>query len=565
MSVGLSIPRLRLFGATVLLMAALIAGRLVYLQVLRGSYYAQVARDQAQERIEVDLPRATLVDRHGFPLAASTECPSLYTFEPQKIQDPVGLARAVASVSGRDTDDILKDLRARKKFTWLARKLPFEKYDAARTICQQFKGCEMMEESGRFYPNGPLAANLVGCVGTDGGLTGLEHHWNATLQGGTRHFLVMRDAVATRLIPTEVIPEVAPKPVTVRTTIDQAMQFEAERVLSDTVQEMHAKDGVALLLDPSNGDILAMAVVPTFDPNDAGASGPDAWRNRAVTDSYEPGSTFKLITLAAALDSGRYQPTDTIVVGNGTLTVGPKTIHDDEPPIHAVYTLEEVLAHSSNVGAAKIGMSLGEETMYHYMRLFGFGQPTALHLTGESAGKLRPPKDWSMLSLPCLSFGQELRCTPLQLALAYAAVASGGYRVTPRLLVDQPVTPPERILKASTCEQLKAMLGRVVTEGTGKAAAIKGVAVGGKTGTAQKIGQKTEDGRRPFIAYFAGMAPLDNPRLVCLVMVDEPVGKIYGGQISAPAFAKILGFALKRQAYPDTPSSLDLALVGGRP
>jgi cell division protein FtsI (penicillin-binding protein 3) len=565
MSAGLSIPRLRLFGATVLLLAALIAGRLVYLQVLRGGYYAQVARDQAQERIEVDLPRATLVDRHGFPLAASTECPSLYTFEPQKIQDPVGLARAVASVSGRDTDDILKDLRARKKFTWLARKLPFEKYDDAKAICQKFKGCEMMEESGRFYPNGPLAANLVGCVGTDGGLTGLEHHWNATLQGGTRRFLVMRDAVATRLIPTEVVSEVAPKPVTVRTTIDQAMQFEAERVLGETVQELNAKDGVALLLDPTNGDILAMAVTPTFDPNDAGASGPDAWRNRAVTDSYEPGSTFKLITLAAALDSGRYQPTDTIVVGNGTLTVGPKTIHDDEPPIHAVYTLEEVLAHSSNVGAAKIGMSLGEETMYHYMRLFGFGQPTALHLTGESAGKLRPPKDWSMLSLPCLSFGQELRCTPLQLALAYAAVASGGYRVTPRLLADQPVTPPERILKASTCEQLKAMLGRVVTEGTGKAAAIKGVAVGGKTGTAQKLGQKTEEGRRPFIAYFAGMAPLDNPKLVCLVMVDEPVGKIYGGQISAPAFSKILGFALKRMAYPDTPSSLDLALAGGRP
>jgi len=562
---GRSFSRLRLFGALVVALAALIVGRLVYLQVLRGGYYAALAQSQAQERIEVDLPRATLMDRHGFPLAASTQCPSLYTFEPQKLSDPVGLARAVASVSGRDADDILKDLRARRKFTWLARKLPFQKYDDAKAICARFKGCEMMEESGRYYPNASLAANLVGCVGTDGGLTGLEHHWNATLQGGTRHYLVMRDAVATRLIPMEMLPEVDPKPVGVRTTIDQAIQFEAERVLDDTVSGLNAKDGVVIVLDPHSGDILAMAVAPTFDPNTPGKTGPDAWRNRAVTDSYEPGSTFKMVTLAAALDSGRFVPSDTIVVGNGTLTVGPKTIHDDEPPIKSVYTLEEVFAHSSNVGAAKIGMALGEETMYHYMRLLGFGQPTALRLTGESAGRLRPTKEWTMLSLPCLSFGQELRSTPLQLALAYAAVASGGYRVVPRLLPDQPIAPPERILKASTCDALRAMMGRVVTEGTGKNAAVPGVAVGGKTGTAQKIGQKAEDGRRPFIAYFVGMAPIDNPRIVCLVMVDEPVGKIYGGAISAPAFSKIVGFSLKRLAYPDRASSVDLALSGGRP
>jgi cell division protein FtsI (penicillin-binding protein 3) len=230
-----------------------------------------------------------------------------------------------------------------------------------------------------------------------------------------------------------------------------------------------------------------------------------------------------------------------------------------------VYTLEEVLAHSSNVGAARIGMALGEETMYHYMRLLGFGQPTALRLTGESPGRLRPPKEWSMLSLPCLSFGQELRSTPLQLALAYAAVASGGYGVIPRLLPNQPVSPPERLLKASTCEALKAMLGRVVKEGTGKNAAVSGVTVGGKTGTAQKLGQKADGGRRPFIAYFVGMAPLDNPRVVCLVMVDEPVGKIYGGAISAPAFSKIVAFSLKRLSYPDRVPALDMALLEDRP
>ena len=565
MTQGLVPSRLRLFGAFVAVLAVLVVGRLAYLQILRGGYYAALAQNQAQERIDVDLPRASLLDRRGFPLAASTQCPSLYTFDPQKLSDPVGLARAVAALSGRDADDILRDLRARRKFTWLARKLPFQDYDEAKAICGQFKGCDLMEEAGRYYPNSTLAANLIGCVGTDGGLTGLEHHWNDNLQGGTRSYLVMRDAVATRLIPMEMVPDVDPKPLAVRTTIDQAIQFEAERVLNETVAELNAKDGVAIVLDPRKGDILAMAVAPTFNPNEPGKSTINSWRNRAVTDSYEPGSTFKLITLAAALDSGRFRPTDTIPVGNGTLTVGPKTIHDDEPPIKAIYTLEEVFAHSSNVGAARIGMALGEDTMYHYMRLLGFGQPTALHLTGESAGRLRPPKEWSMLSLPSLSFGQELRCTPLQLTLAYAAVASGGYRVVPRLLPDEAVAPPERILKASTCEALKDMMGRVVTEGTGKAAAVPGVVVGGKTGTAQKIGQKAEGGRRPFIAYFVGVAPLEDPRIVCLVMVDEPVGKIYGGAISAPAFSKIVAFSLKRLSYPDRPSDSDMALMGGPP
>ncbi len=565
MTQGLVPSRLRLFGAFVAVLAVLVVGRLAYLQILRGGYYAALAQNQAQERIDVDLPRASLLDRRGFPLAASTQCPSLYTFDPQKLSDPVGLARAVAALSGRDADDILRDLRARRKFTWLARKLPFQDYDEAKAICGQFKGCDLMEEAGRYYPNSTLAANLIGCVGTDGGLTGLEHHWNDNLQGGTRSYLVMRDAVATRLIPMEMVPDVDPKPLAVRTTIDQAIQFEAERVLNETVAELNAKDGVVIVLDPRKGDILAMAVAPTFNPNEPGKSTINSWRNRAVTDSYEPGSTFKLITLAAALDSGRFRPSDTIPVGNGTLTVGPKTIHDDEPPIKAIYTLEEVFAHSSNVGAARIGMALGEDTMYHYMRLLGFGQPTALHLTGESAGRLRPPKEWSMLSLPSLSFGQELRCTPLQLTLAYAAVASGGYRVVPRLLPDEAVAPPERILKASTCEALKDMMGRVVTEGTGKAAAVPGVVVGGKTGTAQKIGQKAEGGRRPFIAYFVGVAPLEDPRIVCLVMVDEPVGKIYGGAISAPAFSKIVAFSLKRLSYPDRPSDSDMALMGGPP
>jgi cell division protein FtsI/penicillin-binding protein 2 len=563
---GVFLPdRTRYLLAGVALLVLTVLLRLIQLQVFQGAHYAEVARKQAQEIIEVDLPRANLVDRNGFVLAASTLCPSLYTFDPQKIADKEGLARAVALLSEREASAVLRDLQTRRKFTWLARKIPFEKYPEARALCERFPGVRIMDEAGRYYPNGRTAANLLGCMGTDAGLAGLEHHWNKELEGGVRHYLVFRDAKPTRLIPVEVAPQVDPPPRSVRLTIDLPLQSVCEEVLSSTVEELHALDGVALVLDPKDGSILAMAVCPTFDPNRPADSPRSAWRNRAVTDSYEPGSTFKLVTLASALDTGRLSLHDPVAVGNGTLTVGPKTIHDDEPPVKSVYTVEEVLQHSSNVGAARIGMSVGPDVFYAYMRRFGFGEVTALHLAGEVAGRLRPPKEWSALSLPSLSFGQELRVTPLQLALAYASVASGGLKVVPRLWADAPVPPFERILKASTAADLTRALCRVVEDGTGKKAALPGVAVAGKTGTAQKLGMKSADGRKLFIAYFVGFAPAENPKAVVLVMVDEPVGRIYGGSVSAPAFARILAFALKRLSYPEALPPTELAFAGGRP
>jgi len=558
---GMGRARLKIFCFGVAAVAAIISVRLVYLQIFEGTRYSDLAQDQAQERIEVDLPRATLLDRNGSPLAASIPCPSLYTFDPQKIKDPAALARAVSLLSGRNWKDIYRVLKTRKRFTWLARKLPFQDNDRVHKISNRFGGVQVMEEPGRYYPNGSIAANLIGCMGMDGGLSGLEHQWDKQLQGGKRHYLIMRDAVATRLIPMDVVSDVDPAPRTVRLTIDLPIQSRCEEILDKTVNDLRAKDGVVIVMNVHTGGILAMAVSPTFNPNDPGRYPAAWWRNRAVTDSYEPGSTMKIVTLAAALDSGRFQPYDTVDVGNGTLTVGAKIIHDDEPPVKPVYTLQEVLAHSSNVGAAKIGMALGDDTMYHYMRLFGFGHVTPLDMSGEVAGLLRPPKDWSRLSLPSLSFGQELRTTPLQLALAYAVVASGGLKVVPRLLLNAPQPPFERVIKASTARTLNHMLQAVVTGGTGQAAAIPGLNVAGKTGTAQKLGIKSPDGRRLYIAYFVGFAPADDPRLVVLVMIDEPVGRIYGGSVSAPAFSRIMDFALKRTAYPDGPGSVDLAYL----
>jgi cell division protein FtsI (penicillin-binding protein 3) len=561
---AISSARLRLAVLFVAGLAGLVVLRLFYLQVIRGSFYASVAQNQAQEQIEVDLPRATLLDRNGTILAASTLCPSLFTFDPQKIADPSGLAREIALLSGRDFKEILRSLQSRKGFTWLARKLPFDRYPAAKSLCDRFPGVEIMDEAGRFYPCGELAANLIGCMGMDGGLAGLEHQWNDQLKGGTRRYAVQRDAFQTTLIPIDLVPEVDQPPRAVRLTLDAAIQQKTQEVLAKTVQEMNARDGVAIVMNPKNGDVLAMATCPTFDPNEPGKSPSAHWRNRAVTDSFEPGSTFKVVTLAAGLDSGRFQPYDTVIVGGGALTVGPKTIHDDHPPHSSVYTVEDVLAYSSNVGAARIGMAVGERTLYQYMRQFGFGEVTALGMKGEVAGRLRPVNEWSALSLPSLSFGQELRATPLQLTLAYATVASGGLKVIPRILLEHAGPPPDRILKESTCRALTQFLAKVVTEGTGKQAAVPGVRVCGKTGTAQKLGQVSPDGRKLFIAYFVGFAPAEDPRLVVSVMVDEPVGKIYGGAVSAPAFSQILAFGLKRTAYPERPPTVDLASLEDR-
>lgn len=553
--------RIRCVVGLIVVLTLVISARLTYLQAVRGTYYSTLARRQAREQIEVRLPRAALLDRNGLTLAASVMGPSLYTFDPQEIKDKKALAKAISSMSGAKQRTVLREMRTRTRFTWLARQMPFSLYPRAKELCKRFPGVMVMDEPVRYYPNGKLAANLLGCMGMDGGLSGLEYQWNKQLKGGTRKFIVARDAVKTRLIPTDLIPVAAPKPRAVRLTIDVAIQSRAESVLDEAVSRYGARDGVVIVMDCRNGDILAMAVRPTFDPNNPLNYPASTWRNRAVTDSFPPGSTMKIVTLASALDSGIFTAHDTVYVGDGTLRVGSRTIHDDEPPAKPVYSLSDVLVHSSNVGAAKIGMRVGAKTLYHYMRLFGFGQTTPLALAGETAGLLRPPEQWTSFSLPALSFGQEMRATPLQLITAFGLIASGGRRVTPRLLMGKPSTPGEPVLKASTVATLKSMMRRVVTEGTGKRAFAPGVEAAGKTGTAQKIGIKSRSGKKLYTAYFVGFAPASDPRIVVLVMVDEPSRGVYGGTIAAPVFARVAAFSLKRLSYPESDIEGELAML----
>jgi len=537
----------RIFLFAVFLFALFILHRLVTLQVIRVEEFRERATRQVQKYIEMDMPRAEIVDRHGSHLAVSVRCPSLFTFDPMKLKNQRRLAEQVSAISGAPVKQILARLEGRTSFTWIARKLPHTSMGAACEIEATHDGCELMEEPGRAYPHGTLAANLVGCMGTDGGLAGLEHQWNDLLSGGKKRFLVMRDAVSTRLIPLDLVADLDPKPERVRISIDAAIQYEAERLIQRAVDRYRAKLGVVVAMDPRTGDILAMAVRPTFDPNRPPSKLDRTWWNWAVCGAYEPGSTMKPITVAGALEGRRVSPRDAVFVGDGTMALGRKILRDDHPPLKTSYSVEEVVVHSSNVGAARIGMALGPESLYRCFRRFGFGDRTPLRMEGEREGTLREPSGWSSLSNAMLSFGQEVAVTPLQLAAAYCILANGGLRVPPRLLPDAPVPPPERVLSARTAQAMNRMLVAAVHEGTGKAASIPGVTVAGKTGTAQKLGVLDARDCPRHTAFFVGYAPAEAPRIVCLVMVDEPNGAYYGGKVAAPIFSELMGYALKRQ------------------
>lgn len=528
-----------------------IFGRLFYLQVVKFDYYKQEAVDQAQGVVKIDLPRSELVDRNGVLIAASIEKPSLCAVKPQELKDIDGLSRKISKLTGEKPYLIAEKLRSRKVFTWLARKLPEELTEEAEEIVSSFEGVSLIREWGRNYPRGAFASNLIGTVGIDGGVSGLEENWESRLNKGQKEYIVFRVGKKSRLYPLESVDSILPEPEKIALTIDEAIQYQVEKSLDKIYQDYNPLGACAIVLSIPDGEILAMGVRPTFDPNKPSETPFKKWRNIAVLDSYEPGSTFKAITLAAALDSGIKRPYDEVLVT--PLTIGTHTIKDDHPPHKNYYTLEEVLTYSSNCGAGRIGMLIPKQTFYQYIKKFGIGSPTSLGLKGESEGLIRRPEGipkkvppWSDLSAPSISFGQEVRATPLQLALAYATIANGGIKVNPKLELNTKSKQGERVISEETARIVTKMLVNVVDEGTGKSARIPYVRVAGKTGTAQKLGKKVDSNRKGRIAYFVGFAPAENPKVVTLVMVDDPIGQIYGGAVSAPAFAEITAFALKR-------------------
>ncbi|HEV7798641.1 MAG TPA: penicillin-binding transpeptidase domain-containing protein, partial [Pyrinomonadaceae bacterium] len=416
------------------------------------------------------------------------------------------------------------------------------------------------KEPKRFYPNGSLAANVLGFVGLDGtGLAGIEQVYNEKITGEPGKVFIEKDSRGRAYESTEV----AGRPgQTVVLTIDQSIQYQAETALTMAIEQSGAKAGTAIVLDPHTGEILALANAPTFDPNDVGAASPAARNNWALQNIYEPGSTFKVVAFSAAIEKGLAKPSDTIDCQMGSITVAKRVIHDHHP--FGTLTIADALAKSSNVAAIKLGLRVGDPTMYEYITRFGFGSRTGVELPGETAGVIRPVSRWQPSSIGSVAIGQEVGVTPLQMAAAFGALANDGVRVAPHLIREirsagggssyRPNPEQRRVISKQTASALRGMLEGVTLNGTAKKAQLDGYTAAGKTGTAQKIDPKTRTySKTKFVASFVGFAPVNDPAVVIIVVIDEPGGAYHGGDVAAPVFRQIAEQILPEMGViPDT-------------
>jgi cell division protein FtsI (penicillin-binding protein 3) len=537
----------------VLLLAAVLAlafggltARLGWLMVVKRGELTMLAERQYSRTVVLPALRGPILDRRGAPLATSTATESLFV-QPRSVGDPVRVSARLAPVLGLPEREVHAALTSTRPFVWLRRKLPPAMAEQVRALREP--GLGFLPESLRLYPNRELAAHVVGFEGAEGGLEGVERAFNTELAGWPGKAIAGRDALGREVATPHLLQ--APKPGHgVALTIDSTIQYIAEREIDAAYRRTHSKAAMAVVLEPRTGDILAMAIRPTFNPNTfLDVPSADYWRNRAVTDPFEPGSTFKAILAAAALEEGVVKPDDPINGENGAITLAGTTIHDWKK--YGWLTFAEVLQNSSNVGSIKVGLSLGRERYHRYMKAFGFGTTTGVGLAGESRGMLRDPQRWSLLSLPTMSIGQEISVTALQLVAAFGAIANDGTLMQPRL-VRSTIDPDghearrfepravRQVISPATARTLTGLLVRVVESGTGHFAAIPGYAVGGKTGTAQKLDPATgRYSRAPGVLSFVGFAPTDDPRLAMLVMLDEPKNEKWGSEAAAPVFNAI--------------------------
>lgn len=564
--------------ARVLILAAILAVafggvtlRLAWLQVVRHAELAQMAERQYSRTVTLHAQRGPIVDRNGAALATSTPGESLFA-QPRALGDPARAAARLAPILDVPASDLRAAFTSGRSFVWLRRKLPPQVADAVRALREP--GLGFVPDPLRLYPNRELAAHVLGFEGTDGGLEGIERAFDVELAGTSGKAIAGRDALGRDVVNPHVLQ--APVPGRgVMLTIDRTIQYLAERELDAAYRRTQARAAIAVVMEPRTGDVLALAVRPTFNPNAfRDVPSRDHWRNRAVTDPFEPGSTLKAILAAAALQEGVVTPADRIHGEHGAITISRTTIRDWKQ--YGWLTFEEVLQKSSNVGSIKVGLALGRERYYRYLTAFGFGNPTGIELAGESRGVLREPGRWSGLSLPTMSIGQEISVTALQLTAAFAAVAHDGVLMRPRIVratVDadgrelrrfEP-TAVRQVIAPETARTLRRLLVSVVESGTGQRAAVAGYAVGGKTGTAQKLDPMTRRySRAHAVLSFAGFAPGDAPRFVALVMLDEPRNVRWGSEAAAPVFAAIAREVLR---YLDVPpqGATPVQIVMGQP
>jgi cell division protein FtsI (penicillin-binding protein 3) len=521
--------------------------RLVSLQVLQAAELTARADRQHQKSVTLEGARGTVTDRHGKVLAMNVEVPSVFGV-PTSLDSPANAARSLSSVLHVRREDIEKKLRQDKHFVWLARKV--EPEQGRRLEQLSIDGIGMVMEGRRFYPKGPLLSHVLGFVGMDGvGLEGLERRYESQLHGEKRLTILQRDALGRTVFPKGLLEQVPAAGHAITLTIDEVIQYIAEKELEEAVDHSRAKSGTIIVMEPQSGAILAMAVSPRFDPNAVASLTADRWRNRALTDTYEPGSTMKVVVAAAALEERVMMPGSMLFGENGRMTVANTTIHDHEKLGWMTFT--QMMQKSSNIGAAKTGMLLGEQRLFRYLQAFGFGQRTDIDLPGEVSGLLKSPREWGRRSLASISMGQEVGVTPLQMLSAVSAIANDGVLMKPYVVSEvrhqkgQPVREilPQvrrRVISPATARTLTTILEGVVTNGTGTKAAIPGFRVAGKTGTAQKVDPRTGAYSSALsIGSFVGFVPADAPRLAMIVVIDEPQGEAWGGVVAAPIFRRV--------------------------
>ncbi len=520
--------------------------RLVNLQVLQADALATRADRQHQKTVALEGARGTILDRQGKILAMNVEVPSIFGV-PASVVNPAKTARYVSAILHVPTDEVERKLRQDRSFVWLARKVDPEQGRQLEAL--SLKGIGVVMEGRRFYPKGPLLAHVLGFSGMDGeGLEGVEHRYEADLHGEKQQMVLQRDAKGRTIFSKGLVEESPAPGHSLTLTIDEVIQYIAERELDDAVSRSRAKSGSMIVQDPETGALLALAISPRFDPNAVSAVSSDRRRNIAVTDAYEPGSTMKVVMAAAAIEERVMRPTTMVFAENGRMSIANTVIHDHEKL--GWVSFAQVIQKSSNIGAAKAGMALGEQRLYRYLKAFGFGQRTDIDLPGEGSGLVKNPKDWGRRSVASISMGQEIGVTPIQMVSAIAAIANGGQLMKPylvsevrdsdgRIMTQVHPQVKRRIVSPETARSVTRILEGVVTDGTGSKAAIPGFRVAGKTGTAQKVDVRTRAySDSKLVASFAGYVPADHPRLAMLVVIDEPQGDNSGGAVAAPVFSR---------------------------
>lgn len=546
----------------------LVGLRLVWVQAIAAPKLAEKAFNQRLKDIELPPRRGTIYDREGEPLAVSIEAKTVFV-SPNQIKDKEGVAKALQSTLGGDIKTYRKKLAKDSGFEYIARRVDMDRATALQNL--ELEGVGFLDDYRRMYPSGELACQILGFVGIDDrGLAGIEAEYDEVLGGVPGVLLGERDPQG-RPIPGGIQKEIDPTHGhDVVLTIDKDIQYEAQVELDRAVKEWGAKSGSVIIMNPRNGEIYAMASTPGFNPNHYAKAKATAIRNKPVSDAYEPGSTLKALTASTVIERGLFTPKSMFDLPP-TLKVGGRTIHEAHGRGAVRWSLTDIVTNSSNVGTVKLGLKLGEQGLYSGLKDFGLTEKTGIDFPGEAMGWLPAPNQWSASSIGNIPFGQGVSVTPLQLARAISAIANDGMLPTPHFLLDVPNSdedlpgwPQRRAITAKTAGQVSKILEAVVTDGTGKDAAVAGYSVAGKTGTAQKAlpgGRGYAGGK--YVGSFIGYLPVEDPQVLICVTMDEPTNAIYGGTVAAPTFSKLGAFTVAHLKVPPSTASAGSKVESG--